>query len=149
VRGPGAPHDDGRPLVRAAGGVPWRSDGRGGIEVLLVHRTVQQDWSFPKGKLEAGESFADAARREVREETALDVELHEELIETRYRDRKDRPKVVRYWAMTVCGGGAFTPDHEIDGRRWVSPAEAARVLSYETDRAVLRSFLAARSAPAG
>src|SRR5918998_4427047 len=53
--------------IEAAGGVVTGDDGR----VLLVHRPRYDDWTLPKGKLDAGESFEDAALREVEEETGL------------------------------------------------------------------------------
>ncbi len=53
--------------VEAAGGVVVDGDGR----VCLVHRPRYDDWSLPKGKLDAGESFEEAALREVEEETGL------------------------------------------------------------------------------
>ena len=59
-------------VVRAAGGVPWRRGGDDGdLEVLLVHRDRYGDWSFPKGKLDPGETWEQAAVREVWEEAAI------------------------------------------------------------------------------
>ena len=114
--------------VRAAGGVIVR-DGH----VLLVHRPKYDDWSLPKGKLDEGEGWEDAALREVREETGLSCELGEELPSTRYRDAKQRPKRVRYWRMTNCHG-EFTPNHEVDDVRWADRHEALQLLSYGHDR---------------
>ena len=54
-------------LIRAAGGVPWRRRPDGQVEVLVVHRPRYDDWSFPKGKVKAGESDEEAALREVQE----------------------------------------------------------------------------------
>ena len=79
--------DDDPELVRAAGGVVWRA-GDGGTEVLLVHRPRYDDWSLPKGKLDAGETHEGAATREVLEETGYEVELGRELASTRYRDAR-------------------------------------------------------------
>ena len=126
------------PEVRAAGGVIWR-DGPAGVEVLLVHRPKYGDWTFAKGKLEAGESFRDAARREVLEETGLHVEIGVELEPTRYVDGKGRDKLVRYWTMTV-SGGAFEVNDEVDEVRWMAVAEATDRLSYERDLPLVRSF---------
>lgn len=126
------------PEVRAAGGVVWRR-GQEGVEVLLVHRPKYGDWTFAKGKLEAGESFRDAARREVLEETGLHVEIGDELEPTRYVDGKGRDKLVRYWTMTVAGG-AFEVNDEVDEVRWLRVAKAADRLSYERDLPLVDSF---------
>jgi 8-oxo-dGTP diphosphatase len=125
--------------VEAAGGVVWRrSDGS--IEIALVHRPKYDDWSLPKGKLDPGESFEEAAIREVEEETGLRCELGPYLGETSYRDNKDRSKVVRWWAMEA-GEGEFEPHSEVDDLRWVAIDEAQERLSYDRDR-----DLAARAA---
>jgi 8-oxo-dGTP pyrophosphatase MutT (NUDIX family) len=118
--------------VRAAGGVVWRRSGDD-LEVALIHRPRYDDWSLPKGKLDPGESFEEAALREVEEETGFRCRLGRELGETHYRDRKDRPKVVRYWAMEDCEG-EFQPNDEVDEVRWVGVDEAKSMLSYDFDR---------------
>jgi 8-oxo-dGTP diphosphatase len=122
--------------VRAAGGVVVR-DGR----VAVVHRPKYDDWTLPKGKLDPGEGFEEAALREVEEETGLRAELGHELPHTRYRDSKGRPKVVRYWRMTPVEG-EFQPTDEVDELRWLEPEEAARLLSYDRDREVVRAVSA-------
>ena len=90
-------------VVQAAGGVVVR-EGAEGLEVLLVHRPAYDDWSFPKGKVERGESHEECAVREVEEETGLQCALGRELGRRTYKDGKGRPKMVRYWAMEVVGG---------------------------------------------
>jgi len=127
--------------VRAAGGVVWRRDPAGRLLILVVHRPRYDDWSLPKGKADPGESDADCALREVREETGLACRLGEELPSTSYRDAKDRPKIVRYWAMEpLSGDGDFAPNAEIDEIRWLPAAEAAKLLSYDHDRPVVEAF---------
>jgi 8-oxo-dGTP diphosphatase len=121
--------------VQAAGGVVWRRGGDG-LEIAVVHRPRYDDWSLPKGKLDPGEGFEEAALREVEEETGLRCALGRELGETRYRDRKNRPKVVRYWAMEG-GDGEFRPNDEVDELRWVAIDDAKGMLSYDFDRDLL------------
>jgi 8-oxo-dGTP diphosphatase len=121
--------------VRAAGGVVTR-DGR----VLVVHRPKYDDWSLPKGKLEDGESWEDAAVREVQEETGLRCALDEELSSVHYRDAKGRPKRVRYWRMRGCDG-KFAPTDEVDEARWVDRDGALALLSYQHDRNLVAAAL--------
>jgi 8-oxo-dGTP diphosphatase len=127
--------------VAAAGGLVTRSataDGVGAIEVVLVHRPKYDDWTFPKGKVEKGETDEQAATREVREETGFDCVLGEELATVRYVDGRGRPKRVRYWMMTVVGGDATVPNREVDELRWLSPGDATTLLTYEHDQALAR-----------
>ena len=106
--------------VQAAGGVVLDSEGR----VALVHRPRYDDWSLPKGKLDPGESFEQAALREVEEETGLRARLVRELPSIRYSDNKGRPKVVRYWLMEVAEDPGFQPNDEVDELRWLEPVAA-------------------------
>ena len=131
-------------LVRAAGGLIIRSEDAGGLEVLVVHRAKYDDWSFPKGKLDKGESFEDAALREVAEETGLVCRLDGELASTRYLDSGGRPKIVRYWLMSPVEGDIndFVVNDEIDDLRWVSREEAGTLLTYEHDRELLAAIQA-------
>ena len=123
-------------LVQAAGGVVWRRSPTGELEVLLVHRPRYDDWTVPKGKLEPDEDHAGAALREVEEETGLRCTLGPDLGSTFYRDRKARPKQVRYWAMTPVSG-AFTPTDEVDEVRWVGVDDAPELLTYGRDHPLL------------
>jgi 8-oxo-dGTP diphosphatase len=119
-------------VIRAAGGLVER-DGA----VLLVHRPQYDDWTFPKGKAHDGESDERCARREVFEETGLVCELLDELPSTQYIDANGRPKHVRWWRMRVADDHGFVPGDEIDELRWLPPAEAAALLSYDRDRVLL------------
>ncbi len=131
--------------VRAAGGLVCRRVGDEPTEILIVHRPAYDDWSFPKGKLEPGESDEEAAAREVEEETGLRCRLERELPETRYVDARGRAKTVRYWLMTPVGG-QLAADNEIDEVRFVPIAEAFATLTYERDRELL-AVLEPRSTP--
>jgi 8-oxo-dGTP diphosphatase len=122
-----------RDEIRAAGGVIVR-DGR----VVVVHRPRYGDWSLPKGKLDPGESFEEAALREVREECGLICRLEEELAPARYLSN-GRPKIVRWWRMTVVREESDTDD-EVDDLRWLTPQEAIAMLSYEHDRELVSAL---------
>jgi 8-oxo-dGTP diphosphatase len=124
--------------VKAAGGVVRRLTPGGGVELAVVHRPRYDDWSFPKGKLDAGEGWEDAALREVEEETGLRCRLLHELPSTGYTDRKGRPKAVRYWLMEPAGG-SFAANAEVDELRWLPPAQAEGLLSYPHDRELVRA----------
>jgi 8-oxo-dGTP diphosphatase len=119
-------------VVQAAGGLVIRRQ-RGALQLAVVHRPVHQDWSFPKGKLEEGETFDGAARREVQEETGMSCRLIRFIGHTEYVDRKGRAKAVAYWVMEATGG-SFTPNLEVDELRWVPLDEAYRLLTYPRDR---------------
>ena len=119
--------------VRAAGGVVVRQRDDGVVEILLVHRPAYDDWSFPKGKCEDGESEEEAAVREVEEETGLRCRLERELATTRYRDGRGRPKTVRYWLMAPVGGDVAAAN-EVDDATFVAAEEARALLTYARDR---------------
>ena len=125
--------------MAAAGGVLWRTRPDGAVETALVHRAKYDDWSLPKGKLDAGEAALVAAVREVTEETGQQVVLGRRSIRTRY-DVPDGPKRVDYWLMQACGG-SFDANQEIDQVRWLPLAEAADVLTHAHDRAVVEDAL--------
>jgi 8-oxo-dGTP pyrophosphatase MutT (NUDIX family) len=125
--------------VRAAGGVVCRGGGYALLEIVLVHRPAYDDWAYPKGKLQTGEEEAEAAIREVEEETGLHCRLGREIGTTSYRDAQGRPKTVRYWEMSV-HSGELAPANEIDDARWVSLDEAETLLSYERDRRLLATL---------
>lgn len=123
-------------MIEAAGGVIWRTDAKQRVEILLVHRPRYDDWSLPKGKLDDGESHLECAVREVWEETGMRCEVGGELPSARYRDRKNRRKRVRYWAMHD-PSGRFEPNDEVDEIEWVRLSRADRKLSYAHDVAVV------------
>jgi 8-oxo-dGTP diphosphatase len=124
------------PVVEAAGGAMLRA-GADGPELLVVHRPAYDDWSIPKGELEAGESHEAAAVREVLEETGWEGRLGDPLPDVRYRDRKGRPTRVRYWKMTPVRFAGFTPNGEIDEIRWCSFPQAATLLTHDADRRMI------------
>jgi 8-oxo-dGTP diphosphatase len=132
--------------IRAAGAVLWRpAAGRRDVEIALVHRPRYDDWSHPKGKLKRGEPDADAALREVKEETGMDCVLGEPLPTSRYLVG-DRPKSVRYWAAEAVGG-RFEENDEVDRLLWLPPAAARDRLTHLRDRPLVDALLRTLSRP--
>jgi 8-oxo-dGTP diphosphatase len=124
--------------VKAAGGLVWRRAGDT-IAIAIAHRPRYDDWSLPKGKLDAGESWEEAALREVEEETGMRCRLGDELEPVTYQDRKGRDKVVRYWLMEPEDDTDFVPNDEVDQLRWMAPPEALEILSYPRDRELVQA----------
>ncbi len=114
--------------IRASGCVVYRWTGDG-LEVLVAHRPRYDDWDFPKGKLEKGETDLECALRETEEETGFTGVVGPELPSDRYPvDKGD--KTVRWWLLQQTGG-RFEANDEVDEVRWLSPEAAAEILSYE------------------
>ena len=136
--------------MRAAGALVWREKG-GDLQVLLVHRPRYNDWSFPKGKLESGESLCTCAMREVAEETGVQVRLEQPLETIRYRLGDGTRKEVRYWAARELDRGSpalaargripRASRSEIDGVQWMGVKEARKRLDHAIDRDLLGSLV--------
>ena len=128
--------------VEAAGGVLWRVRDPDGdaIEVALVHRPAHDDWSLPKGKLDAGEHPLLGALREIEEETGFVATPGRPLGELRYK-LGVRPKRVRYWACRA-RPGSFVANSEVDELRWLPVDRALKMLPVAHDRPVLERFAA-------
>nr|WP_305792211.1 NUDIX hydrolase [Mycobacterium sp. DL592] len=123
----------------AAGAVLWRPDPETGeTRLAVIHRPRYDDWSLPKGKLDAGENEPAAAVREIWEETGQRSHLGRWLTEVSY-PIPEGIKVVHYWAARAVGG-EFTPGDEVDRLEWLSPEDASERLTYPHDRDVLKKF---------
>lgn len=127
-------------VIVAAGGIVTRVTSKGRLRVLLVHRPAYDDWSFPKGKVDPGETEEAAALREVLEETGVEARLGAELGTVEYTDPAGTRKIVRYWAMEAVNG-EFVANSEVDQIKWLSRRQALDALSYKPDRAFLRSTM--------
>jgi 8-oxo-(d)GTP phosphatase len=130
-------------VIRAAGGVVWRPKGDG-VEVCLVHRPRYDDWSLPKGKLEAGEHPLAAAVREGAEETGVRAVPQVRLSSVSYTVREGFPKTVDYWSMRYAAEEpALVEDSdEVNETRWLSVDDALALLTYSHDTGVVRDFAA-------
>jgi 8-oxo-dGTP pyrophosphatase MutT (NUDIX family) len=133
----------------SAGGVVHRSEA-GRVEVVLVHRRVPPLWALPKGTPDSGETLAQTAIRETREEAGLEVEIEEPISAITYffvHRRTRFHKTVHFFLMRPIGGRLEDHDHEFDEVRWVEIEEALQLMTHATEReVVLRAaeLLAAR-----
>lgn len=134
--------------IFAAGALLWR-EVSGELQVALIHRSRHSDWSWPKGKVDPGESLLETAVREIKEETGLSIKLGPRLKVVNYKIPSGTPKEVHYWAAKVSDSAlaksTFEPSEEVASVEWRSPEEALKLLTYEFDREVLNALLALRA----
>ena len=116
----------------------------GNIEILLIKHINSGHWSFPKGHVEGDETELETARREIKEETGLDVILDQTFRETvSYSPKRDTQKVVVYF-LALARNYDFVPqEEEIAEIRWVDIVRAARMLTYENDKTIVNKARAA------
>jgi len=138
----------------SAGGIVVRFDD--GIPSLVVGaRRRDRDmytWTLPKGTPNAGETREQTALREVGEETGLEVRITDvlESIEYWFIQRGTRiHKTVHYFLMEPIGGDLARHDHEFDDVRWVTFDEASRILTFETERALVARAAEVVDPPSG
>lgn len=139
-----------KPAIDAAGAVVWRVR-KGRLQVLLIHRPRYNDWSWPKGKLEPGESAPECAVREVAEETGENVILGARLPGLAYRMTNGVEKVVDYWAAQVAAPRSpamraratypLAPASEIDDTLWLDVEAADLRLTRVQDRVPLHALV--------
>ena len=128
-------------LVRSAGGVVLRRQ-----EVLLIRVSDIKGrpvWSFPKGRLDAGETPAQAAVREVLEETGWACRIEGDLSTSEYwfqREGRRFRKTVVWFKMSPLEQ-AGVPDGEVEEVQWVAREEALGRLTYQSDVALLSQAL--------
>ena len=128
-------------MIKAAGAVLWREETPFELEVLLVHRPQYDDWSFPKGKVEEGESAIAAAFREVKEETGYSAIFGQYLGSSSYKLDEGKKKVKYWMAHALPQSLPFAPNTEVDKIEWVSIKEARHFLTYDEDREILDEFI--------
>lgn len=123
-----------------------RQDDR--LEVCLINPAGRRVWGLPKGGVEQGETVAEAAVREVAEETGISGVVERELGSIEYwfyaRDRGGRiHKTVHYFLVRATGGTTAGHDHEVQEARWVDAGEALHLMTYPNEREMVRKAAAA------
>ncbi len=125
----------------SAGGIVFRRDGERTLYLLI--RDSYRNWGFPKGHLEAGEEPAEAALREVGEETGLeDLEMRApiETIDWEFRFRGKRIHKTCHFFLIETPARRTTPlrSEGITACRWASFEQAQEMIGYDNARAVLK-----------
>ncbi|MGZ4898681.1 MAG: NUDIX hydrolase [Candidatus Angelobacter sp.] len=123
------------PVIKAAGGILQRSTPRGD-EVMVVYRKRHQDWTLPRGKVKDGESFQEAAMREVQDETGCSCRIGNYLGTISYSDN-GVPKVVLFWKMTLVEDKGARNSEEIGEALWLQVPAAIERLSHAQEKALL------------
>jgi 8-oxo-dGTP pyrophosphatase MutT (NUDIX family) len=143
----GEPGRDGQgPFERETsyGGVVVR-----GTDVLVITPRGKPVTGLPKGGAAEGETGAEAALREVREETGVEARVVEPLGDVRYWYRRGGRRVhktVHFYLCEFLTGSTADHDHEVDEARWISLQEARKALSYAGERALIDRALSKLSA---
>ncbi len=127
------PRDAPNDLIRAAGGIVTRWVLGGRVEVACIFREARGDWTFPKGKLDEGETFEQGALREVLEEIGMRCQVVRFVGTTSYTHRKGKPKIVAYYLMVV-DDGEFAPNEEVDELVWVPLEQVRSHLTWDRDQ---------------
>ena len=128
-------------MIRAAGAIIWRENSPFDLEVLVIHRPQYDDWTFPKGKVDDGESPIAAAYREVKEETGVDAVFGQYLGTTSYKVEENKKKVKYWMARAKNDPTPFIPNAEVDKIEWVDSKTARHFLTHDEDRDLLDDFM--------
>ena len=124
--------------TEGAGAVLWQAIDDGDVRIAIIHRPRYDDWSLPKGGVDAGESHIQAAFREVLEETGVKAILGPEIGTVDY-EVNGVTKEVRYWLAEADQFNAATPNpEEVDAIEWLSISDAINKLSNSDDREIVR-----------
>lgn len=130
---------------KSCGAIVYRKY-HGNTEILLVRHLKSGHWSFPKGHVEQGETEEETARREIKEETGLDVLLDTSFRETvNYSPKKNTKKTVVYFVGMAASQDLVPQQEEISELRWLEIDQAGNVLTYDNDKLIVskaKSFIA-------
>lgn len=130
---------------KSCGAIVYRKY-HGNTEILLVRSIKSGHWSFPKGHVEEGETEEETARREIKEETGLDVLLDTGFRETvTFSPKRNTKKTVVYFVGMATSHEAVPQQEEISELKWHEIGQAIGMLTYENDKMIVskaKAFIA-------
>lgn len=110
----------------------------GNIEILLIRHINSGHWSFPKGHVESGETELETAKREIKEETGIDVFIDPTFRETvSYSPKRDTQKIVVYFIARAKNYNFIPQKEEVSEIRWVDAGYVSHLLTYENDKNIV------------
>lgn len=131
-------------LQISAGGVAFRTQDER-LEVALISVGDNNRWQLPKGLVDKGESTADAAVREVREEAGIDTTVVDRIDKVEYwylakenGDRVRYHKYVYFYLLRYESGDVTEHDDEVNEAQWVEIGEAVKRLAFDTEKTIVQ-----------
>jgi diadenosine hexaphosphate hydrolase (ATP-forming) len=118
-----------------AGGVVWRRNAKGGLEILLI-QDAKDRWTIPKGHIEEGETAKETAEREIQEETGLQkMTMQNWLGKINFRYRRQQSLVLMTTEIFLVAAkgdtDAIVPEEWMRGIKWFPASEAVDKIEYE------------------
>jgi 8-oxo-dGTP pyrophosphatase MutT (NUDIX family) len=127
-------------VIEASGGIVELHSPGGSLIAVIYRKRYGSEWALPKGKRQAGETWKQAALREVEEETGLPAIITDFAGATAYRV-EGVPKIVLYWRMNPKGKiPAFSSNEEVQKIEWLTPTDAIERLTHSEERELLRKI---------
>lgn len=127
----------------SAGGIVFNNQGM----VLITQNSSNHYWGFPKGQIDQEEKPQEAALREVNEEAGVKAEIIQKIDDSKYvytRDCEKIFKIVSIYLMKYLSGDPINHDWEVSEAKWVKPEEALKILSFSSDKQLLKKALTLR-----
>lgn len=127
----------------SSGGVIFRNDNNGYVEIALVSVKDGTVWCLPKGIVERGEKDDETAVREVMEETGLTGKVLGKIGDISYwyyikGDNVKCRKTVHFYLLEYISGNTEGHNWEVDHAEWFTLDEALKKLSYKGDRQIVQ-----------
>ena len=109
---------------------------------VLVIQQVKGHWGFPKGHVEQGETEVETAKREIKEETNLDVNINEKYrYVEHYSPAEGIEKDVVFFVAEKTGGEIKVQEEEVIQTEWLLPKEALERVTYVSSKRILEKII--------